>query len=950
MGKDSIILFFFFLAFNCANTQNTSSRFEHLTMTDGLSQSSVTCIIKDTQGFMWFGTEDGLNKYDGTSFTVYRHQPNDSTSLSSSYINTIAEHQDGFLWVGTKNGLNYFNPYTETFTRYLHQPDEVCSISSNRVTALCVNADGLLMVGTMNGLNIFDGDSGFKKYFSGAPKGNSVIWSIAAEDKNHFWVLGSKSLEKIRIEDRSFVSVLKKPLNNPSWATMVLDSSSLWIGSDKGLLNYSTQNNELQPTTFYDKNSALPSDIGVLSLTIGAQNTLYIGTRKSGLVLFDRLDHSFRALLHNPYNEKGLNSNSIRSIHRDTQEILWIGTYGGGVNKYDPRQPRFNHYKHTLGNTNTLSENTVRSILLERENRLWVGTHGGLNLINRETEEVTLFTNDSKDMLSISSNTIRSICKDSTGVIWAGTWLNGLNRYNEKTKKFERFRTLPGQTDSINQVRTLAADPDHNLWIGGYGLWRFNTATKVSKKFLFEFDEGRPLLANSINMLFFDKKGLLWVGTKDGLNCMDTATGTLKRYLFDPSNPEGLSHKYITAIAEDKKGRFWIGTYGGGLNQLDVTTGTFTHYTTQNGLLNDVIYGVLVDGRDRIWFTSNAGLGVFDQTLKKFRHFDVDQGLQDNEFNAGAYFKSATGEFFFGGINGFNSFDPLAFGQKTKSAPMVFTDFQLLDGESNHLTTDFLKTHISRRDTLKLNHDQNNMTFAFAELSYADLANSQYEYQLIGLSEDWKPLGEEQKITLGNLPSGAYVLNVKTTDDLVKRASLALIISPPFWKSISAYGIYVATLLILGTLLYRHLVRVRTSRQQFESEIRVLQTNLAKNQNNPNILRITRLKFPPEQQRIIQHALQTVEEHLSDSSFDIGSFASNMNMSRSQLYRKLKAHTGCSPTKFIRLIRLKKAAQLLNLGVGSVAEVAYKVGFENVGYFSKCFNETFGVPPSQYKS
>ncbi len=949
MGKGSIILLFF-LAFNWANAQNMSSRFEHLTMGDGLSQSSVTCILKDTQGFIWFGTEDGLNKYDGTNFTVYRHQSNDSTSLSSSYINTLVEHQDGFLWVGTKNGLNYFNPNTETFTRYQHHPDNVNSISNNRVTALCLHTEGVLLVGTMNGLNVFNGHGGFKKYFSKGYKGNHVIWSIAAEDKSHIWVLGSRGLEKIKIEATSFTPVLRQPLNNPSSTTMVLDTSSLWIGSDRGLLKYNPHSNELQPTKFYTKNDIAPSDNGVLSLVNGPENNLYIGTRNGGLVLFNRLDHSFKAIRHNPYKDTGLNSNSIRSIYRDAEGILWLGTFGSGVNKYNPRQPHFNHYKHILGNKNTLSENSIRSILLDRKSRLWVGTHGGLKLIDRATEEVTLFTNDPKDVSTLSSNTIRSICEDSTGVIWAGTWLNGLNKYNEKTKKFERFYTLPGQTDSIIQVHTLAADADNTLWIGSYGLWRFNNATKASKKILFESDASRPLLANAINILFFDKNGLLWIGTKDGLNCMDTTTGAVKRYVFDATNLQGLSHKYITSIAEDEKGDIWVGTYGGGLNQLNIKTGTFKHYTTHNGLLNNVIYGVLVDDRDRIWFTSNAGLSVFEQTSKKFMHFDVRQGLQDNEFNAGAYFKSAAGEFFFGGINGFNSFNPLAFGQNTKSAPIVFTHFQLLDKENNHVATDILDAHISRIDTVKLNHRQNNMVFTFAELSYTNLTNSQYEYQLIGVSEDWNPVGESQKITLGNLSSGTYVLNVKTTEDLTQKASVVLFISPPMWKSTWAYVTYALILLVLGTLLYRHFVQVHNTTQQFESKIRVLQTHLIKNQNDPNTLSITRLKFPTEHQRTIQRALQIVEEHLSDSSFDIGSFAANMNMSRSQLYRKLKAYTGCSPTKFIRLIRLKKAAQLLNIGVGSVAEVAFKVGFENVGYFSKCFNETFGVPPSQYKS
>ncbi len=899
---------------------------------------------------MWFGTEDGLNKYDGVNFTVYRHQPNDSTSLSSSYINAIVEHEDGFLWVGTNNGLNFFDPDSETFTQYLHRPDEANSISDNRVTALCIDANGQLLVGTMNGLNILDKNEGFKKYLLEDPKDNHVVWSIVAEDENHIWLLGSKKLERIEIRNGSLTSVLKKPLKNSTPATMVLDVSNLWIGTQRGLMKYSLDDHKLQATNFYDNSSAHLSKKAVLSLALGPENILYVGTRKEGLVLLDRSNRSIKTILHDPYNDTGLNSNSIRSVYLDAEGILWTGTYSGGVNKYDPRQPRFNHYKHSPGNRNTLSENTVRSILLDSKKRLWVGTHGGLNLMDMATENLTLFEHDPKDIGTISSNTVRSICEDSTGTIWAGTWSNGLNSFDERTKTFTRFYTLPGQTDSIGQVRALAADTGNNLWIGSYGLWKFNAATNISEKFVFDFDNGRPLLANSINILFLDEKGLLWIGTKNGLTCMDTTTSAIKTYPFDPDNPQGLSHKYITSIAEDRKGHIWVGTYGGGLNQLNVALGTFRHYDTKNGLLNNVIYGILVDDRNRVWFTSNAGLGLFDQTLKKFRHFDVRQGLQENEFNAGAYFKSSGGEFFFGGINGFNSFDPLTFGQNTKAAPIVFTDFQLLDKKSNHVASDFLKTHISRIDTVKLNHDQNNVTFTFAELNYSHLTNNQYEYQLVGLSEDWNKLGKKQTITLGNLSSGTYTLKVKTTEDLTEKAAVVLVISNPFWKSTQAYGIYALALLISSALLYRHFVQIRNTRRQFESKIRVLKIDLAKNQNNPNTLPIKGLKFTTEHQRTIQRALQIVEERLNDSSFDIGSFAASMNMSRSQLYRKLKAHTGCSPTKFIRLIRLKKAAQLLKVDVGTVSEIAFKVGFENVGYFSKCFNETFGVPPSQYKS
>ncbi|MEM7381558.1 MAG: two-component regulator propeller domain-containing protein [Bacteroidota bacterium] len=950
--KLNLFLLFSLGTFCLSLGQDAPRRFRHLTMDDGLSQSSVTCILKDSKGFMWFGTEDGLNRYDGNRIVVYRHQPNDSTSLSSSYITALAETDDGNLWVGTNDGLNRFETHKNQFRRFQHHPSNTNSLSHNRVNKLFVTSRGGLMIGTMDGLDYYDAENGFHRYNTDKIQKPFRVWSFA-EEKNILWVLSREELLKIPLKSGRLQEVVERTaLKSLFESPIILDSLGLWIGTDKGLFRYTKSSGKLDKVSICNYASDKPSHLSVMSMIRGPENTLWIGTKSNGLFqLHTPSGYCTNAVVDASF-KSSLNSNAIRSLFLDEDQILWAGTFGGGVNKYDPGQPKFSHYKAVSGKPFGLSDNGIRGIMTDSKNRLWVGTHGGLNLVNRHTGQSQVFKNDPNNNRSISSNTVRSLCEDHSGTIWAGTWLNGLNRLNEKTKEFDRFYRLPGQTDSINQVRTLIVDADNNLWIGGYGLWRYHHEKKESEVFFYHKKGETPVAANSINMLFFDSNGLLWVATKDGLNSMDIKSKSIKNYPYEPDDPKGLSHKYVTSIAEDLLGNIWVGTYGGGLNQLDIKTGVFKHFNTSNGLLNDVIYGVLIDAKNRVWFSSNAGLSYFDPATGKFRYFDEKHGIQNKEFNAGAYFESQDGMFFFGGINGLNAFNPLSIDPETINAPIVFTEFSILNDLKGNPEEAVPETTAMLSDTLWLEYDQNSIAIRFAELNYTDGPDRSYEYNLSGSGAGWKPLEDQRQIVLGSLNPGNYELKVRTVSAPANESSVSIVLRPPYWKSSWAYIVYFVVLMTMVLFTVLHFLRVRSTRKQFEAEITNLENHverMSKSQSSPHSISLSPLKAKPEDQKVIQQALQIVEKHYANSNFDVAQFATEMHMSKSQLYRKITAYTGCSPSKFVRLIRLKKAAQLLSSGAGSVSGVAYEVGFDNLGYFSKCFTETFGVPPSQYK-
>ncbi len=436
--------------------QNQDSRFKHLSMEEGLSQTSISCILRDSRGFMWFGTEDGLNKYDGTNFTIYRHKPKDNNSLSSSYINAIAEDRDGFLWIGTKNGLNYFDPDTESFRRYHHDPNDQRSLSHNEIYSLLKVHDDYLIIGTLNGLNILQKKEKFLRYRPDDFK--SPYYAVTATKldlQGNLWVLSTTMLEKFEFNGLSLKKAFEKQLKNSIASSLLLDSLHVWIGSTNGLSRFNKETKAYKVFQFYEKDGNKDKRDHILAIADTGENNLLLGAHGGGLIRFNKLSGNFNTVTHTPFNQFSLNSNAVRSLYLDDNDILWVGTYGGGINKYDPHQFEFSHYKYAPADQLSLSENSIRAILEDTEEELWIGTHNGLNRMNRKANKVEVYQYDPLNSSTISSNVVRSLKQDSKGTIWAGTWNNGLNSFNKESGKFDRIVKIPNSIDSIKAVRAL---------------------------------------------------------------------------------------------------------------------------------------------------------------------------------------------------------------------------------------------------------------------------------------------------------------------------------------------------------------------------------------------------------------------------------------------------------------------------------------------------------------
>jgi ligand-binding sensor domain-containing protein/signal transduction histidine kinase len=808
-------------------------RFERLSTDEGLSQSSVRSILRDHRGFMWFGTDDGLNKYDGYRFTPFKRDPEDPRSLSDNYIRALYEDRDRVLWVGTNLGLNAFDRATGGFRRFFATSGGEGGIADDSIHAIVEDRDGFLWVGTNSGLSRLDPSRNrFESFRESETEETSLpddrIRALHVDADGVLWV---GTLAGIATRERGQDSFRRRPENqdamgtDPEWIVRAFAEDSvrkrLWIASSKGLFFFDRSSGEIRRELRPEL-----SRISVRAVDAGESGSVWIGEENQGLFQIT------------PSNNLGrlstAGSNQIRSVYEDATGLLWVGTFGDGLNRVDLKDSRFPHYHKNNRFPAKINHDTVRTFYESPGGSLWLGTDGGVNRFDRKSRSYIYYRNDPKDASSISDDRVYSIVGDQRGSIWVGTFGGGLNRFEPTRDGFTRFQNDPEDPDSLSsdRVRTLLPDREGALWVGTHlaGLNRLDleaAAATGKEKFLrYRNDPSDPrsLSDDLVYSLYEDRSGGLWVGTADGLNAYDRACDCFTRYVFRMDGPGSMSDKAALSILEDREGNLWVGTFVG-LNLLDRESGTFAHFTERDGLPNDVIYGILEDENGGLWLSTNRGISNFDPKNKTFRNFDVKDGLQDNEFLFGSYYKNAAGEMFFGGTRGFNAFFPRQIAPNPHVPEVVITDFRVIGGASSlggnprypwELPLDAGPFRLSHRDRV--------ISFEFAALDFSAPEKNQYAYRLEGFNDDYVIAKDYRIATYTNLPAGDYTFHVKASNDNgiwnEEGARVRFTVVPPFWAT--AWFKLLAAGLALGAASVGYAARMRTinrHRQELEREV-----------------------------------------------------------------------------------------------------------------------------------
>ena len=767
-------------------------KFAHLTTNDGLSQSNVTEILQDRRGFMWFATRDGLNRYDGNTFIVYKHNPNDPGSLSANFVMDLMEDDHGYLWIATNfGGVNKFDPKSERFVRYRHEPNNPKSISGDSVETIARDSRGYLWFGTDDtGLDKLDPSTGTFTHYLNDSDGHFVgrITKVIAGRHGDIWFVGERGLFHLNPETGQ---ITRPPSSLGLAADYVYEdeAGNLWMlawSPVVGLVKYDRHAERLT-------NFAVNADaVGVASsnLLADGQNGFWVPSSQ-GLHYFDRRTERFTyRFKHDETDPNSLDDNTVVSLYRDRSGLLWTGTEEG-LNLLNLRQQDFGHYRHFPSDSSSLSPGKVTAIYEQPDGILWVGfLPRALDRLDRKTGELTHYTPgpENKDAISKGMN-VAGICKDARGYLWLGGWGSGLDRFDQRTGHFKHYRPTPDSASSLisDGIYGIYGDRSGHIWVGQlYGLSRLDPATE-------QFTSYRPDPRNptwngsSVWGIYQDSSGTLWLGTTGGaLLRYDEKTGTLVSCPRKLRDRHTLAGGPITAIHEDRTGELWVGAWDG-LYRYNRQNETSTRYTEGQGLPSSAILGILEDKAGKLWLSTKKGISRFDPRTKTFRNYDVSDGLQGDEFSEGCYFQGPDGEMFFGGSNGFNAFFPENIQDNPYVPPVVITSFKIFNKPVPIGAKSVLKKAIPYVDSLTLPYRKNVFSFEFAALSYANSHKNRYRYKLEDFDPDWNEVGSKQRLaTYMNLDPGKYVFRVQgSNSDGVwneQGVSLPILITPPWYR------------------------------------------------------------------------------------------------------------------------------------------------------------------------
>ncbi|MCL4705523.1 sigma 54-interacting transcriptional regulator [bacterium] len=771
--------------------QSHDIRFEQVSVEQGLSNYAVAKIAQDQQGFLWIATEDGLNKYDGYAFTVYKPDPADSNSLASRFVQMVYADRAGNLYVGAGfDGLRRYNPDTGKFDRFKSEPNHSESLTGKSVHAILEDQHGELWIGTNEGLYRYDPQRDALTIYrhdarDAATISSDYILGLCEDHTGTLWVGTNAGLNRFERERNAFAHYRHDPKNLTSLNSDLIGhiredrDGVIWIGTNAGLNRYDRKSDTITRCRYDPKDPYAFIPNMVFDIFEDSKGALWIATFHTGLWRYDKTTDRFFRYAHDPDDPHSLSEDRISCIFEDRSGVMWVGTYRHGLNRYERRQDVFTRYP-------TLRSQGVYAILQDRNGELWLGTSGdGLLRYDREGKLLAHYRHDPAKPATLVTYGILALHEDRRGELWIGTG-RGLNRYDATTRNFVRYPHEPLDPSIADhyEVKTIFEDAAGELWIGtkGSGLCKLDREKKTFTYYYHDPKNPQSLSGNNIWAISEDQNGNLWIGTfGNGVNRFDKRTGIFTRYQHDPKNPQSLSNDAIYAIYIEPGGAIWAGTFGNGLNRLDPSTGQVTRYTDKEGLPDNFVKSILPDENGNLWLGTDKGLSKLDAKNGTFKTYTVKDGLLSNQFLSGAYHKDKNGRLFFGGDEGVIAFHPDSLKDNPHAPPVVITQFNVFDKPLA------LPAALSSLGEIKLSYRQNFFSFDFVALDFAAPMENQYAYKLEGFDPDWVQSGTRRFASYTNVDPGEYVFRVKgANSDGVwneQGAALNIAITPPFWRT-----------------------------------------------------------------------------------------------------------------------------------------------------------------------
>ncbi|HTJ50725.1 MAG TPA: two-component regulator propeller domain-containing protein, partial [Cyclobacteriaceae bacterium] len=812
-----ILCIWLFAASHIVLAQNKNLKFKHLSVQDGLSRSWVKCFLEDRTGLLWIGTGDGLNKFDGKNFTIYKYLPTQAKSLNHNNTNVIFEDSKGQLWVGTQAGLNHYERELDEFVPV--------PFVNNYITSLFELDKDTLLVGTAGGLCLFNTVSHTSRCIY-----DVYVEKILKDKLGNIWLATHKGLVLFNPADHSVRSIKVDSDKHDAPQDEVLitifeDSrGGIWIGTaSQGLIYFTYPANNLNEARFihFTPNPSATGNItpGVIyAIAEDEDHNLWIGIENGGINIlnlkaFDQGNYVFTKVVNNPSDFSSLSNNSIHTLYADKQHSMWVGTYSGGVNQYNKLLQRFGHHEAIPGSDKSINDKYV-SAILDEDDYLWIGTEKGLNCYNKITGRWQYFTHDFNDPHSIGSDAVLAIMRDSRNRLWVGTYGGGLNLFDEKSKSFLKFKHDPDNPASVGEdnIYQIVESSDHRIWIGmmGSGIAVYNPED-ASFKQIKENSNRNSLSSNWVFDLMEDHRGNIWVSTTEAVDMLNPINEHVTTFTHDSARTASINYNGATCLFKDSRNTMWIGT-SNGLNYFVQKDSSFQHYTVEDGLPNNFIKAITEDRNGNIWFSTNNTLTMFAKgtTLPKnpeFRSFSVFDGLPSSEFVGRSVDCNREGEIYFGSTNGYFVFNPSDIKNNPAIPNIVFTDLRINNMPVQINTPGSpLKKDISVTTQLELSRKQNVFTIAFAALNFVEPENNQYAFKLEGFDKQWNYVGHQQSATYTNLDPGNYTFRVRASNNdglwNEEGISMEIIILPAWWQTWFAKIVYIL-LFIVGIFFFR---------------------------------------------------------------------------------------------------------------------------------------------------